>query len=252
MKTFLLLSVIMTCLVCLVTTDTGIAQDSEVQQAASDETSEQPLGFAPPEGLTPLARDADVWIDVKRKLVVVDGRVALRAGPLEMFACPTGTKEHESIVAVNSKAQYVHAALLAIGAKSGHPVQFDPSYVPASGTTIEVMVLWKDADGKRHRARAQEWIKNTRSGKAMEADWVFSGSGFWTDPANGQRYYHGDGGDFICVSNFPTATLDLTSIGIFEPNFQLPKERYVRSHASNEPLYRLNQPFTITAVPRID
>jgi hypothetical protein len=38
---------------------------------------------------------------------------------------------------------------------------------------------------------------------------VFAGSAFWKDPADGQEYYQADGGDLICVSNFPTATLDL-------------------------------------------
>jgi len=38
---------------------------------------------------------------------------------------------------------------------------------------------------------------------------VFAGSSFWTDPTDGKEYYQADGGDLICVSNFPTATLDL-------------------------------------------
>jgi hypothetical protein len=44
----------------------------------------------------------------------------------------------------------------------------------------------------------------------MREDWVFAGSSFWKDPSDGKEYYQGDGGDLICVSNFPTATLDLT------------------------------------------
>ena len=157
-----------------------------------------------------LARDYDIWMENKKHmLVVVDGEVVLREGMLEMFACPKGTKEHESIVAVNCKAQFVHAGLLAVGAVAGRPVQFQPQYIPASGTKIDVWVLWRDADGKKHQVRAQEWIKDARSGKAMEHPWVFAGSGFWTDPADGKRYYYGDTGDFICVSNFPSATLDL-------------------------------------------
>ena len=43
----------------------------------------------------------------------------------------------------------------------------------------------------------------------MQDDWVFAGSSFWTDPTDGKEYYQADGGDLICVSNFPTATLDL-------------------------------------------
>lgn len=160
-------------------------------------------------GLRKLAKDHDIWVDVKRRLVVVDGKVCLREGQLEMFACPQGTKEHESIVSVNCPAQYVHGALLAIGAKAGHPVQFDPKYVPAAGTEVDILVLWKDEDGKNHKVRAQEWIKYAKTGKEMPFPWVFAGSGHWTEESTGKVYYYGDDGDFICVSNFPTATLDL-------------------------------------------
>ncbi|HTN77935.1 MAG TPA: YdjY domain-containing protein [Pirellulaceae bacterium] len=160
-------------------------------------------------GLTRLSKDGDIWIDMKRKIVVMDGRIACREGQLEMFACPRGTKEHESVVAVNAKPSIAHAALLAVGAKAGTPVKFDPKYVPASGTTVEILVLWKDKDGKNQKMRAQEFIKQIKTGKAMEYDWVFAGSGFWLDEETGVKHYHGDSGDFICVSNFPTATLDL-------------------------------------------
>jgi hypothetical protein len=164
---------------------------------------------ADPAGLTRIAKDYDVWIDVERKLVVVDGKVCLRRGPLEMFACPRGTKEHEAIVSVNSPAQFVHAGLLAVGALKGKPVSFRPEYSPASGTVIDVWVLWKDKDGMNHKVRAQQWIKNAVTEKEMEYNWVFGGSGFWTDEETGERHYHADGGDFICVSNFSTAMMDL-------------------------------------------
>jgi hypothetical protein len=160
-------------------------------------------------GIIRMTKDYDLWIDPQRKLVIVDGQVCLREGQLEMFACPRGSKEHESIVSVNSKSQFVHAALMAIGAQPGKPVSFDPSYQPATGPIIDVYVLWEDEKGKRNRVRAQEWIKEVKTGRAMSHSWVFAGSGFWTDEATGQRYYQADGGDFICVSNFPTATLDL-------------------------------------------
>ena len=43
----------------------------------------------------------------------------------------------------------------------------------------------------------------------MTAKWVFAGSGFWTDERTGKRYYQAEAGDFICVSNFSTAMLDI-------------------------------------------
>jgi hypothetical protein len=160
-------------------------------------------------GIVRMTKDYDLWIDPKRKLVIVDGQVCLREGQLEMFACPKGSKEHESIVAVNCKAQFVHAALEAIGAQAGKPVSFDPTYQPASGPIVDVYVLWQDAAGKKNRVRAQEWIKELKSDKAMTHPWVFAGSAVWTEETTGQRYYQADGGDFICVSNFPTAMLDV-------------------------------------------
>ncbi|MEO8495135.1 MAG: YdjY domain-containing protein [Planctomycetota bacterium] len=163
---------------------------------------------APNERLVKLAKDHSVWIDPQRKLVVVDGEVALRDGGLEMFACPKGSKEHESVIAVHSNAQLVHAGLLAVGAIAGHPVQFDPEYAPATGTVVDIFLLWQDDKGK-HKVRAQEWVKDAKTGEEMKYDWVFGGSGFWTDQSTGEKYYHADGGDFICLSNFSTATLDL-------------------------------------------
>ncbi|MEZ6093276.1 MAG: YdjY domain-containing protein [Pirellulaceae bacterium] len=61
--------------------------------------------------------DQEVWIDVKGKQVIVGGRICLTEGPLEMFACPAHTKEHESIVATNASGQTIHAGL--VGHRSG-------------------------------------------------------------------------------------------------------------------------------------
>ena len=162
-----------------------------------------------PQGWTKLSKTGDVWLDAKRKAVIIDGQVCLREGQLELFACPKGTKEHESVVSLNGDPQVAHAGLIAAGARQGTPVSFDPEYKAATGDVIDVFVIWTDGDGKQHMHRAQEWVKHAASGKAMEFDWVFAGSGFWTDEETGKKHYQANAGDFICVSNFPTATLDL-------------------------------------------
>jgi hypothetical protein len=165
--------------------------------------------FGDPPGAKRLDPKANVWFDVEKKLVIADGYVCLREGQLEMFACLKGTKEHESVVAVDGKAYYIHAGLLAVGARPGSPVQFDPKYKPASGTEIEVLVLWVDKAGKQQQAKAQEWIRQAETKKIMSFPWVFAGSGFWFDETTGREHYQAEGGDLICVSNFPSATLDI-------------------------------------------
>jgi hypothetical protein len=46
--------------------------------------------------------------------------------------------------------------------------------------------------------------------KQLEAGWVFVGSGYYVDEKTGERSYLAEGGDLICVSNFPSAMLDLS------------------------------------------
>lgn len=162
-----------------------------------------------PEGYRRLLPTGKVWLDTKGKRVVMVGEVCLREGQLEMFACLKGTKEHEAIVAVPTKAMVVHAALVSQGADPGHPAEFIPKYKPATGPRIDVTLFWTDKDGKRHQAPAQDWIINTRTDKPMTEHWVFGGSGFYEDEDTGAKYYRAEDGDFICISNFNTAMLDL-------------------------------------------
>ncbi len=159
--------------------------------------------------LVRLAPSEEVWIDRAQKEVVVGGQVVLDEGAIEVFACPRHTKEHEAVIATNSSARLVHAALLAVGLDPGRPVAFHPDYREAAGPAVTIRVRWRDADGMEHDRPAQEWIRNTKTGKALDADWVFTGSEFWRDPQGGREHYQADGGDLVCVSNFPTATLDL-------------------------------------------
>jgi hypothetical protein len=188
--------------------ETAAADESSVSQPAiAEEKPSEP----PPEvaGLTPLSEEYEIWLDTKGKRVFIGGKIARTEGQLEMFACLKNTKEHESIVSANTKAVNVNAALIALGANPGSPVQFRPEFKPASGPEIEVTVIWTDKDGKRQQTRAQEWIRDLKTGKALDQPWVFGGSGFWVDESTGQQHFMAEDGDFICISNFTSAMLDL-------------------------------------------
>jgi hypothetical protein len=188
----------------------GAGQPDAASPAPKPSGEKPAVALAPdPPGMIRLQPDKDVWLDPKHKRVVFDGTVCLNQGQLEMFACTRGTKEHESIVTVNVPAQVIHAGLLKVGAKAGSPVQFRPKYISASGTKIDITCIWTDAKGEVHRDRAQDWVRDMKTKKALDQTWVFAGSSFWTDETTGEKFYQAEGGYLICVSNFPGAMLDL-------------------------------------------
>src|SRR5688500_18586122 len=86
------------------TAETTAAEPSPAKATAADEN------------LVRRSEDQPVWLDKTNKQIVMQGEVCLTQGQLEMFACPKGTKEHESIVAVPVLPRIVHAGLLALGA----------------------------------------------------------------------------------------------------------------------------------------
>ncbi|EKK02735.1 hypothetical protein RBSH_01962 [Rhodopirellula baltica SH28] len=163
---------------------------------------------APPEAKQ-ITKLPDLWIDPKAKRIYIDGYVTMRKGALEMFACPVGTKEHESVVAAFAKSKEVHAALLALGTKSGTPVSYDPEFKPPTGQPVAVWVTWRDEAGKFKVADARTWVQNNETKEPLAEQWVFAGSQLWTDPVDKVTHYSADSGDMICVSNFSSAMLDV-------------------------------------------
>ncbi len=195
----------------LLTTSLGSSPALQAQwQGREKILEERNKLFGDPPAMVRLDPHDYVWVDRAKKRIVVDGYIAMREGALEMLACPVGTKEHESIIATFCKAQTVHAGLLAVGAETGKPVQWQPTYEPPSGSEIQINVLWHTADGAQTHTDVRKWLRvmGTKD-EILEPNFVFAGSSFWEDPDTGQSHYQAESGDLICVSNFSTATLDV-------------------------------------------
>ncbi|MDA7978900.1 MAG: YdjY domain-containing protein [Pirellulales bacterium] len=198
----------------------GDQQDKQSDDAQSDHQDQEhgraeidwdaPIKQPPEaEGMAAPFEKADVWVDLEKKKIVMAGRVCQSAGFLEFFATLRGYQEHEAIVTVRTKSSFIHGLLLAIGVEPGRPVQYRPEFRAAEGPEINVTVYWTDKDGKRQSAKAQDWIRNAETGKAMEHPFVFAGSKFVSTGEGQPEHYTADDGYLICVSNFPTAMLDL-------------------------------------------
>jgi hypothetical protein len=142
--------------------------------------------------------------------VLISAEVCLREGGLEQLLTRKGTKEHEAILAAEIDARQLHQALLLAGAQEGSPVRFTPKYRPASGTPIKVSLIYQHK-GKKVTVPARSWIRNVKTGKELDSDWVFAGSMLVDNPldAKAAKIYLANDGDVICISNIETALLDL-------------------------------------------
>lgn len=170
------------------------------------------LAFVPPKeappssGLVPLG--PSMRLDKPNGLVVIDAEVSLKMGLLEMFLCPRKSKEHESILVADVKPRDVHFALLLAGASPGRPMQTDPPKAP-SGQRIKAWIE-RQENGRTTLVDAREWIREEKSNKTMNADFVFVGSQFVRPPGSERTIYVGDEGYLICVANFPGAVIDVS------------------------------------------
>lgn len=136
----------------LIAGDDKKPDDSAKAQSDADKKSKEPV---------PLNKSGTVSLDVDGKRLLLKTKVCLREGVLEMFCCLKQTKEHESILAIDSEAYVIHTGLLALGAKTGSPVKFQPEFSPATGTRIRIFCQWTDKEGKLHRESADRWIRNS-------------------------------------------------------------------------------------------
>ena len=140
--------------------------------------------------------------------------VCLREGPLEVFLCKKGTKEHEAIVRVDIDAKFLHLALKTAGAEPGTPTQFvdpkteQPKWKAATGTKVKVLVHYTRG-GKTFTHPAQEWIWDRAKKAPLPFDWVFAGSVIIKDPDSGREFYGANSGDIISISNFPYSLLEI-------------------------------------------
>jgi hypothetical protein len=201
------------------------SEPSEEQSTEWREEPQKPRDLGPPLVDEPerLVKDPDntlrrlsptqpIWVDLKNKCVVLQGEVCQVGYPLEFFATYSN-RAYESVVAVNVTPSTVHAGLLSVGAEPGHPAQFQPKFVPPAGTEIAIEVRWKDAEGKVRSAPAQHWIRDIKTKKELDCNWVFAGSQFRTDEETGKEYYLADSGELICVLSLSGAMLDLPRLG---------------------------------------
>jgi hypothetical protein len=171
----------------------------------------------PPAGakVSRLAPNIYLGIAGERRWVEVHAKVCLERGYLEhLLSRDEASKHHESVLSASFDAFFLDGALKAAGAKPGKPVQFfnkegKPDFKPPSGDKIKITLRYKNKDGKEVQVPAQRWVRNTKTKKELDLDWVFAGSTFFLDPDGKPTVYGANDGRVITTSNFISSLLDL-------------------------------------------
>jgi hypothetical protein len=95
-------------------------------------------------------------VDFRKRCVDIEATVCLDQGMLELIACRKGSKEHESIVAIEASPMHIHTALLLLGANNGNPAMSKPVderktrwiHVPPEGDPVNVYLAFETSNGK--------------------------------------------------------------------------------------------------------
>lgn len=181
-------------------------------------------------------------VDFQKRCVDLEAKVCLDAGYLELIACTKGSKEHESIVSVSSKALHIHTALLLLGADNGHPEmrklvdeknQRWVNLLPR-GDPVEVMLVLPDSNGKPTERPMHDFVERSTgrldevSGNVLPASGVNVKPGNWAsaefskvflfagsrlrDAGTGPKQYLADlSGNIVSIATFGDEVLCLPS-----------------------------------------
>ncbi|MBM79228.1 MAG: hypothetical protein CMJ78_01385 [Planctomycetaceae bacterium] len=179
-------------------------------------------------------------IDFEKRCVDLEATVCLDKGLLELVACTKGSKQHESIVAVSSKAMHIHTALLLLGANNGHPAmrkqvgEEEKRWVniPPKGDLVDVFLVVTNKAGKSIERSISDFVvhssqrvdevdgdvinapKQTKKGEGKKATrlphtFVFAGSHLKDNGVGPRRYLADSSGNVISIATFGDETLCL-------------------------------------------
>lgn len=153
------------------------------------------------------ADDNGLTIDREARVIDITAKVCLREGEfLEQLACSPDTREHESILVLQTQPSLVHTALLLMGLEPGSPIRWEEvedgvRTLPPSGPPIDIFIHY-EAEGEEKTVPANEWVADQKTGEPMAGNtWLFAGSKFVE--VNGQEMYVADAyGTAISLVNF--------------------------------------------------
>ena len=145
----------------------------------------------------------NVSIDQKNKRISLRGHVNQVEGPIELIACATGGRTHESVLVLDVEPIHVQTALLLIGLRPGQNIQKEGDERVPEGSGVIVDVSW-ELRGQTQTFRAEDLAFNVTNKKTMpRTNWIFTGS----QMVNG-RFMAQEEKSIITTYRFPYTIID--------------------------------------------
>ena len=200
---------------------------------ATAPTRAQPPAEAPP--AQTVVRLPGLVADLERRVVDIDATVCLDQGTLEFIACTKGTKEHESIVTVDARPTHIHAALLLLGLRVGHPgmsrrMEGEPprwEAIPPRGDPVEVSLVLRGVGGDPVEFPIRDFVSPAGQGDDAAPPrargdagapapfpdvFLFTGSRVEQDEQGNRRYAADESGHVISVATFGDEVLSVPDL----------------------------------------
>lgn len=209
-----------------------MASQSLIQAQPSGDVEQEPQEQANPL-LQELAQNG-VHLDLKRKLIEVEGHVCQDREPLEYLLIAENGKDHEALIRSNSvSAQHLNTAMLLLGVQAGKNVVYkevDPpptreefeagaslyEIEPPSGDGFYLYVSWQgvNAEGEAETFlyRAEDLVVNVAGDRTYQrGKWVYLGSRFIRPHKDAAEFFAAEGeGNLISICYFSPANQLLT------------------------------------------
>jgi hypothetical protein len=204
-----------------------------------------------------------IGIDPVARVVDVNAEVCLDEGALELIACTKDTKEHESIVVLRALPSHVHAALLLLGARNGHPAMRRPldeemtrwEDLPPQGDPIDVSFVVTREDGtKQERPLSDFLMRSEEEGAPSEGNkqkekfpntFLFAGSHLGDAAETPRKYLAEISGNVISISTFGDELLCLPEVHGHENQalaWQINPEHLPKKHSKIQLRLRVKKP----------
>jgi hypothetical protein len=137
------------------------------------------------------------------KYVEAEGSVCQTNGILEFIAVEPGGRDYESIFTLKCRPSSLKFALLLIGCE---PDETD-------GTRLAISAQWTQ-NGKPHQQPIEKFLidRNTTNSPPATLPWIFTGSGFATNPITGKQVFQSDEEQaFIALWQQPSILINLAA-----------------------------------------